>query len=140
MALSNWLHHITLHVPLTLPPMLTALGLWTWNHETPRTLPFVRWVGWALALCTTIVVLAGMWSAPGTFGGDGTEVLRDHRDLGVTAWCVVMGAVASYDYGVRHDQIDIRRLGICLWGVATLATIGAGHWGGLHEHAKLIPF
>lgn len=140
MSAASWVHHITLHVPLTLPCVLAALGLWTWNHETPRQVNFLRWLGWAVAGIATVVVIAGMIAAPGTFGGEGSEVLRDHRDLGVTAWCVVACAVASYDYGVRHAQQDIRRLGICLWGVAALATLGAGHWGGLHEHAKLIPF
>ncbi len=140
MSASTWIHHIGLHAPLTLPPVLTALGLWMWHHETPRLIRFLHLLGWITALLTTIVVIAGILSAPGVFGGDGTEVLHDHRDLGVTAWCVVMCAAESYSHGARKDQHDLRRLGICLWGVATLATIGAGHWGGLHEHARSIPF
>ncbi len=140
MALSFWVHHVTLHVPLTIPAVLAALGLWMWRDESARHVTFIRWVGLGCLAATTLAMVAGILSAPGFLGGDGSETLRDHRDLGVTAWSVVMLASLSYDYGVRKEDVLWRRLGVCWWAVAALAGLGAGHWGGLHEHAKHIPF
>ena len=138
--LSIWLHHLSLHAPLVLPPALAIVGFATAREETPRLIALLRYGGWATLALTTLAAIAGILSAPGVFGGGGEEVLRDHRDLGVTAWCVAAAAAAVYDYGARHDARDTRRLGLCLWAVTSLATIGAGHWGGLYEHAELIPF
>ena len=138
---THWIHHVSLHVPLVLPAVLTCLGLLTWrDEEVSRHVKFMRWLGLFCLGATTVAILAGMASAPGLLGGDGSAVLRDHRDLGVTAWCVILLAALSHDAGVRQQDVSYRRLGTCLWGVATLAVIGAGHWGGLHEHAKHIPF
>lgn len=137
---SHWIHHVSLHVPLMLPAVLTTFGVWTWHEETIKQIKFLRWVGLFCLAATTVAIVAGIASAPGFLGGEGSAVLRDHRDLGVTAWCVILLAALSYDHGARHDDIVFRRLGICWWGVATLAVIGTGHWGGLHEHAKHIPF
>lgn len=137
---SHWIHHVSLHVPLVLPAVLTIFGAVTWREETPRQLQLMRWLGWLGLLATTVAVMAGIASAPGFLGGEGSAVLRDHRDLGITSWFVMLLAALGYDRGVRRDDVVFRRLGICWWGVAALAVIGTGHWGGLHEHAKHIPF
>lgn len=138
--ITEYIHHLTLHFPIVMTFVLCALGAATWRHETAQTRAFLRWAGWATLVLTTLAAISGILSAPGILGGAGEVVLRDHRDLGVTAWCVVALAAWSYDVGARRDEQDWRRFSVCIWGVAALAVLGAGHWGGLGEHAKIVPF
>ena len=136
----KFVHHLTLHFPIVMTMALAALGAWTMREESPATRSFLRWAGWATLALTTAAAVAGVLAAPGPLGGQGPEVLRDHRDLGVTAWCVIALAAWAYDQGERREDALWRRFGVATWGVGALAAIGAGHWGGLGEHAEVVPF
>ena len=136
----EYLHHITLHAPIVMTVALTVLGVMTAKNETPELISFLRWAGWITLAMTSAAAIAGILSAPGPLGGGGSEVLRDHRDLGVTAWCVVALGAWGYDQGVRLKDHDWRLFGISMWGVAAISTAAAAHWGGRAEHADIIPF
>ncbi len=118
--------------------VLAALGVWSVREEPASTQSFLRWAGWLTFALTTAAVVAGILSAPGWFGGEGDKLLRDHRDLGVTAWCVIGLAAFGYDYGIRHTDRLWRLFGISIWGVAALAVVGAAHWGGIGEHPEVV--
>jgi len=136
----EYIHHITLHAPIVMTVALTALGVMTSKNETPELIAFLRWSGWITLALTSAAAITGILSAPGMLGGGGDEVLRDHRDLGVTAWCIVALAAFGYDQGVRDKDRDWRLFGISMWGVAAITTAAAAHWGGLGEHAEIVPF
>ena len=137
MQIAHWLHHLSLHFPIVGTWALMALGLVTWREESPGVIAFIRWSGWVIFTLTSVAAIAGIVAAYSS--GEAAE-LRDHRHLGITAWCVIAVAAWGYDIGCRREDAAWRRFGVTIWGVAAIAALGAGHWGGLNEHADIIPF
>ena len=136
----EYLHHVLLHFPIVMSMALAALGVWTRHDEAPVVRSFLRGAGWITLALTSVAAISGILAAPGWLGGDGTTALRDHRDLGVTAWAVIALAAGAYEIGARQDERDWRMFAVAMWCVASVAVIGAGHWGGSTEHADVVPF
>lgn len=133
----EFIHHVTSHFALALPWVLAAAGLYAMRTDESPLIPLLRWGGWAtfaMALITTATGLIG-----GGFTG-GEEHLQHHRYLGILTFITVAVAAVGYEVGVRRGITDLRKFGVGVWWVASFATIGAGHWGVLAEHADVVPF
>lgn len=116
--------------------VVAAVGLYALRTDESPLMPLVRWGGY-IALGLTVVTAATGIYAGGWTGGE--EHLQHHRNLGILTLMTAAVAAVSYDGGVRHDIDDLRKFGVAIWWVASFATIGAGHWGVLGEHADIIP-
>lgn len=136
----EFLHHLSLHFPIVLGLVLAAVGVWSWRSETPELRILMRVMGWIAFALTTAAVVSGIWAAPGWFGGEGSDRLAHHRNLGVTTWVVVAIAAFSYEHGFRNDSSDWRKFGVGLWCVVAFGVIGTGHWGGSEEHTDAVPW
>lgn len=136
----EFLHHITLHFPIVLSLVLAAMGVWSLRDDIPQFRRLMRWAGWACFAITTVTVVSGIIAAPGWFGGDGTQRLANHRNLGVTTWVVMGIAAFSYEWGLRQKIDDWRKFAIGVWCVAAFAAMGTGHWGGTELHKDRLPW
>ncbi len=137
---AQYFHHITLHFPIVLTMVIAAVGVWSLKDDAPQLRFFLRWVGWACFAMTTVTVVAGIIAAPGWFGGEGTEALSHHRNLGVTTWVVMALAASSYEWGVRQGSSDWRKFAVGVWCVTVFSVIGTGHWGGTELHREDLPW
>jgi hypothetical protein len=135
-----FLHHITLHFPIVLALVLAAVGLWSLRDDTPQFRRFMRFGGWICFGFATVTAVSGILAAPGWFGGEGSQALSHHRNLGVTAWVVMAIAALSYEWGIRSGIEDWRKFAVGVWCVASFAVIGAGHWGGTERHPDELPW
>ena len=137
----EFLHHILLHFPIVLTFVLAVIGVWTIvEGETERLRQLLRVMGWGAFGATTLVVVTGMWAAPGWLGGGGSTGLSYHRSLGWMTWCVMALATWMFERGERESRAELRRLGIGLWCVTALSVLGTGHWGGSEEHPDAVPW
>lgn len=136
----SYLHHLSLHFPIVLTLALALVGVWSLRENAAPLHKLMRVGGWVCFAMTTVAAVSGIASAPGWFGGAGSEALSHHRSMGVTAWVVIALAAASYEWGVRRDISDWRNFAVGLWCVAAFAIIGTGHWGGSQLHPEEIPW
>jgi len=135
-----YLHHLTLHFPIALGVALGVLGAWHVRNDAPTLQTIVRWGGLATLLLTTVTVVTGLLAAPHAFGPEVPQVVGNHRNLGITTWCVMLVAVVAYEIGSRNGVRDLRRFGAICWTAAAIAAVGAGHWGGSAMHSDRIPW
>ena len=133
----TFIHHITLHFAIVLPMVLAVTGLYALRTKTQALLPLLRWGGHATFAITVVTAVTGLL-AGGLTGGE--ETLQHHRYLGILTTVTVAIAALSFDAGMRRDEPRLRAFGISIWWVASLATVGASHWGILAEHADVVPF
>lgn len=136
----SFIHHLSLHFPIVLTIALALVGLWSLREDSAALRRLMRVGGWVCFAMTTLAAVSGIVSAPGWFGGAGSQALSHHRSLGVTAWAVIALAAGSYEWGMRKGIADWRNFAVGLWCVATFAVIGAGHWGGSERHPEEIPW
>ena len=144
-SIAPYLHHLAIHVPITLSFALAAVGLYALRstnwEEIPAVIdPILRYGGWLVALATTVAVVTGVVAAPGWFGGEDTVGLRHHRDLALTAWCVIVLAAYSYEKALRGGHPDWKKFAVGCWCVATFGVVGAAHWGGSELHTETVPW
>ncbi len=137
---AEFLHHLTLHFPIVLTLVWAVVGLWSLTDESETHRELLRWGGWLTAGLVTITVVSGILAAPGWFGGEGSEGLRDHRNLGLTSWVVIIIAAFGYELGVRLSQKALRIFAVGVWCVACFSVIGTGHWGGSELHPEPVPW
>ena len=132
------LHHLTLHFPIVLTMVLAATGLYARRSEQGEALlPLMRYGGLITLALTTVATVSGL-IAGGFTGGE--EALQHHRYLGILSFVVIAAAALSFEFGLRHQNRDLRTFGTYLWWIAVFAVIGAGFWGGLGAHGDLTPF
>jgi hypothetical protein len=136
-----FLHHLTLHFPIVLTLIWAVVGVWSLlGDETPTHRTLIRWGGWITLALVTITVVSGLFAAPGWFGGEASEGLRDHRNLGLTTWCVILIATIGYHIGDTKEARPFRVFGIGIWLVAVFSVVGTGHWGGSELHPEPVPW
>lgn len=134
----NYLHHLALHFAIVLPMVLALIGAFTSNETTEHpVIPYLQWGGWLALAAILIAVVTGLAAADMS---EAADTLRHHRNLGILTLLVVLLAAVTYDQGVRRQVVNLRRFGIGAWWIASLSVIGTGHFGGLTEHAEVIPF
>lgn len=133
----EFIHHIALHFVIVLPMVWAVFGLYAIRTNTRELAPLLCWGG-HVTLAVAIVTTGTGLAAGGLSGGE--EHLRHHRYLGILATITIAIAALGYDQGVRRDIRRLRAFGISMWWVASLATVGASHWGVLAEHADVVPF
>lgn len=136
----EYIHHVTLHFPIVGSMFLAAIGVWWVRTDDVRLGVLLRHAGWVVFVATTAAAVSGILSAPGVLGGDGPQVLSDHRNMGVTTWCVVAIAAIAFEAGVRQQVDYLKRFAALCWCAAAFAVIGAGHWGGSGVHSDKIPW
>lgn len=133
----EFVHHVTSHFAIVLPMVLAGLGLYSLRRDDSVLIEIIRWGGDATLVLTAITAATGLYA--GGFTG-GEEHLQHHRYLGVLTLITAGIAAVSYDRGAARDIGDLRQFGVAVWWVTAFATIGAGHWGVLGEHADIVPF
>lgn len=136
----DFLHHLSLHFPIALSLVLAGVGLWTLRTDTHELQVVMRVIGWLALALTTVAVISGILAAPGWFGGEGSERLSHHRNLGLTTWVAALIATLGYEAGYRRDSTDWRRFAVGVWCVVAFGAIGTGHWGGSEEHTDVVPW
>ncbi len=140
MVLAEYIHHVTVHVPLVASAIMAAIGTYWVLGQSKDVEPIVRWLGWGTLLVTTIAVVSGILSAPGDFGGDGPKVISDHRNLGLTTYWAMATGVIAFEWGRREKSLPAMKFGAIVWWAVLLGAIGTGHWGGSSLHSDVIPW
>lgn len=136
----EYLHHITVHVPLVGSAVLAGIGTYWVKSGADELGQVVRWLGWAVLAATTVAVVTGILSAPGGFGGDGPKVVSDHRNLGLTTFWAMATAVVAFEWGLRSGSVRAKKFGALVWWAVLLGAIGTGHWGGSSLHSDVVPW
>lgn len=136
----SFIHHLSLHFPIVLAFVLAGVGLWSLREDTPQLQRFMRVVGWVCFAFASVATVSGIMATPGWFGGDGSEALSHHRNLGVSTWVAMAIAAFSYEWGLRTKITDWRKFAVGVWCVAAFGVVGTGHWGGADRHPDEIPW
>ena len=136
----EFVHHLALHFPIVLSLTLAGIGVWSLRADTTELHALMRVLSWLTLGLTTVAVVSGILAAPGWFGGEGSQRLSHHRNLGLTTWAAVVLATFAYEHGVRFDSPDWRKFAVGVWCVAAFGVIGTGHWGGSEEHTDSVPW
>ena len=136
----EYIHHLTLHFPIAGSMLLAGVGIWWVRTDDPTLARLVRVVGWIVFAATTAAAVSGVAAAPGILGGDGPQTLSDHRNMGITLWCVVAIAAIAFEVGLRKDEPYVKRFAALVWCAAAFGAVGAGHWGGSALHSDKIPW
>ena len=140
MAIAEYIHHVTVHVPLVASAMMAVIATYWLRTDSGDVKPLVRWLGWGTLLATTAAVVSGIVAAPGAFGGDGPKVLADHRNLGLTTYWAMFTAVVAFEWGHRSGNRPTQRFGALVWWAVVFGAIGTGHWGGSSLHSDVVPW
>ncbi len=136
----EYIHHLTLHFPIVGSLFLAAIGVWWVRTGDLRLGQLLRFAGWFVFVAATAAATSGIIASPGLLGGDGPQALSDHRNMGVTVWCVTAIAAIGYEVGLRRQIIYVQRFAALCWCAAAFGAIGAGHWGGSALHSDKIPW
>ena len=136
----KYLHHITIHFPIVLLMVMAALGLWSLRHDIQPMQKAVHIGGWAAFALTSVAIITGLLTAPGTLGFGGDANLDHHRNLALTTWAITGLGAWSYHKGIQDTERDWRMFGVMMWCVAAFAVLGAGHWGGASHNKEIVPW
>lgn len=137
--LAAFAHHLTLHFPIVLTLTLGALGEWSRRQDGDPARGFVRAAGWVAVALATVAVISGTIAA----SDQPSPTVDHHRWLGWLTWAAMLCAASAYEASFRpatDHHPDWRVVGVGLWWTAALACVGAGHWGGLSIHERVIPW
>lgn len=140
MTWPEYLHHLSLHFPIVGNLFLAGIGIWWIRTDDARLSQLLRVAGWAVFGATTVAMVSGIVAAPGWLGGDGPQTLSDHRNMGVTVWCVAAVAAVAFEVGLREKIAYVQRFAALCWCAAAFGAVGAGHWGGSALHSDKIPW
>jgi hypothetical protein len=136
----EYIHHVTVHVPLVASAVLAVVGTYWLKTNSEDVSPIVRWLGWGTFIVTTLAVISGILAAPGGFGGDGPKVIADHRNLALTTYWAMGTAVIAFEWGHRIESLPTKRFGALVWWAVMFGAIGTGHWGGSSLHSDVVPW
>lgn len=136
----EYIHHVSLHFPIAGSLLLACIGVWWVKTDDPTLGRLLRFAGWFVFGMTTAAAFSGIIAAPGILGGDGPQTLSDHRNMGVTLWCVAGVAAIAFEIGTRRNEAYLRRFAALCWCAAAFGAVGAGHWGGTALHSDKIPW
>ncbi len=136
----SYVHQLALHFPIVLSLVLTVMGWRALRVDNDESWNWLRVLGGFAWVVTTIAAISGLVAADPFWTEEGPELLIHHRNLGILGWVCTTVAAGALEYGVRNDEVKLRRFSALAWTAVAVAMIGAGHWGGSGVHSDIVPW